>query len=73
MSWVVATMLHRSLQISQCDAVFTTSLHTCIALKLEECRFLHGPIYGQLVETIDPSVREQLVQFVSIDLLNVTK
>eukprot|EP00731_Ephydatia_muelleri_P016714 Em0009g1138a len=58
----------REQQISQCDAVFTTSLHTCIALKLEECRFLHGPIYGQLVETIDPSVREQLVQFVSIDL-----
>lgn len=65
---------HFSLQIAQCDAVFTTSLHTYIASKLEECRFLHGPaVYGQLVDTIDPSVREQLVQFVSIDLLNVTK
>lgn len=63
----------REYQVAQCDVVFTTSLHTYIASKLEECRFLHGPGYGQLIETIDPSVREQLVQFVSVGLLNVTK
>ena len=60
-------------QISRCDAVFTIGLHGHIASKLEECRLLHGPLYGQLVGTIDPSVREQLLQFVSVDLVAVVE